>query len=127
MNSGNSSIAAKYCRTLSDGANFVFPRAGFKNRFWVGHEFQWLRKNSRFLLGRVGHEFHSCRNCRPSNGGFQPLGECCPAKRLFPQPVQPCRPEPIKTRVLASEGRAFRARNTFMKPALGVLFLVRAP
>ena len=31
-----------------------------------------------------GHEFHSCRNRRPINSGFQPLGEFSPAKRLFP-------------------------------------------
>jgi len=48
-----------------------------------------LRKNSRFLLGREGYEFHSCRNCRPINGGFQPLGECCPAKGLFPRLFSP--------------------------------------
>jgi len=32
-----------------------------------------------------GHEFHSCRNCREINRGFQPLEECCTGKTLFPQ------------------------------------------
>ena len=40
-------------------------------------------RQARFWLARVD-EFHSCRNRRPINSGFQPLGEFSPAKRLFP-------------------------------------------
>jgi len=45
-----------------------------------------LRKNSRDPHGREGYEFHSCRNWRVIDNGFQPLGECRDRKTLFPQP-----------------------------------------
>ena len=35
-----------------------------------------LRKNSDSKRVWEGHEFHSCRNRRGINRGFQPLGEC---------------------------------------------------
>ena len=39
------------------------------------------RENTPIRAGfGEGHEFHSCRKLRPLNGGFQPLGECCPRK-----------------------------------------------
>ena len=42
-----------------------------------------LRKNSDSHRFGEGHEFHSCRKCRPFNGGFPPLGEFCPARKTF--------------------------------------------
>ncbi len=62
-------------------AKRLFP---FRAGSGEGHEFQRLRKNSAPRRFGEGHEFHSCRKCRPFNGGFQPLGEFSPAKRLFP-------------------------------------------
>jgi hypothetical protein len=37
----------------------------------------------RFAPVWEGHEFHSCRNCREINSGFQPLGEYCTEKSSF--------------------------------------------
>ena len=73
--------------------------ASVSRRFWGWHESQRMRKAPSFARFREGHEFHSCRKRRLLNGGFQPLGGRCPAKRLFAQ---------LRGRVLSAPGSGFR-------------------
>ena len=68
-----------------------------KTPFRAGHDFQTLPKNSVSRRFWEGHEFHSCRNRRPINSGFQPLGECCPRNRSL-----------LRGRVLSAPGSGFR-------------------
>jgi len=51
------------------------------------HDPSGLRKNLRFAPVWEGHEFHSCRNCREINSGFQPLRGMLHREILFPQPT----------------------------------------
>ncbi len=77
-------------------------------------------ENTPFRAGFwEGHEFHSCRKLRPLNSGFQPLGECCPAKKLFPQPA---RGRPI-LRVLFAKGGKRSHRTIRTLQGEGPLFL----
>ena len=59
-----------------------------------------------------GHEFHSCRNRRPINSGFQPLGECRPAK------PQPAGGSPRVSRLVAGKGLSSRANRGICSPPI---------
>ena len=76
------------------------PKNSDPRRFGEGHEPQKLRKNSSTEHDREGHEFHSCRNSREIDSGFQPLGECYAGQTLFPQPAEP---DVLGSEVLDSE------------------------
>ncbi len=92
--------AASVSRPFREGHDFqTLRKAPFRAGFWEGHEFQ-LPKNSVSRRFWEGHEFHSCRNRRPINSGFQPLGECCPANAFFPSL--------LRGRVLSAPGSGFR-------------------
>ncbi len=95
-------------RTLSAQPNFI--PAPLRSGIGEGQEFRDCKKTPLLRFGE-GHEFHSCRKCRPLNGGFQPLRECCPAKRLFPQPALCLRqpnfiPAPLRSGI--GQGQEFR-------------------
>src|ERR1019366_1944219 len=54
-----------------------------------------LRKNSIFLAILGGVALQTCHHCTVLNAALAAEGEALAQKRLFPQHVQPCRPDPL--------------------------------
>ncbi len=73
----------------------------------------------KFYFARFGegYEFHSCRNCLPINSGFQPLGECRPAKQPLPQPIKTSLP-PIASATYTKAG----PKTRLCKPSNGFTY-----
>jgi len=65
-------------------------RIMIRNDFGMDTSSQFAEK-LRFASVWEGHEFHSCRNRREINSGFQPLGGMPRSETLFPQPFRSCR------------------------------------
>src|SRR6266478_5425158 len=78
--------------------------AGHENR----HDFTVCGKTP-IRQFREGHDFSRAAKCFKVWPRFSAWGMLLRSLPLFPQPVQPCRPEPIEMRALALRGRQFPA------------------
>src|ERR1019366_6150118 len=64
-----------------------------------------LRENSILLAVFGGGALQRRAKCIVLNAALAAEGEALAQKRLFPQPVQPCRPEPLMKPALRKEQR----------------------